>query len=101
VAPTSPKVPAGQAESQEIDPAAENVPAAQAWQLLSFSYFPATQSEQEAAPTVDTLPGSHGVHVSEPADDFLPEAQKSHFGDVEAENIPAKHSVQAVFPMPP
>ena len=101
MAPTSPKVPAGQLESQDTDPAAENVPAAHAWQLLSFSYLPATQSEQDAAPDDETLPGSHCVHVSEPTDEYLPEAQKSHFGDEEVENIPAKHSVQAVSPMPP
>ena len=97
----SPKVPAGQSESQDIDPAAENVPAAHAWQLLSFSYLPATQSEQDAAPDDETLPGSHCVHVSEPTDEYLPEAQKSHIGDEEVENIPAKQSVQAVSLMPP
>jgi hypothetical protein len=75
MAPTSPKVPAGQFESHEVAPAAENVPAEQAWQLLSSSYLPATQSEQDAAPTEETLPVAHGVQDSEPAEEYLPEMQ--------------------------
>ena len=75
MAPTSPKVPAGQVESQEEAPASLKVPAAHAWQMLVSSYFPATQSEQEAAPTEETLPGAQSVQLSDPAELHVPEEQ--------------------------
>ena len=66
MSPISPKVPAGQSESQEVEPASLTVPAAQAWQLLFSSYFPAKQGEQEDTPTEETLPSTQGEQDSDP-----------------------------------
>jgi hypothetical protein len=76
VSPILPKVPAGQSESQLVDPAEEEVPAAQGWQiLLPSSYLPATQSLQDAAPLLETRPPGQIVHVADAIVEYVPGSQ--------------------------